>query len=205
MATTVMEAYYGTAGSPAWTALGSNHLGFHNTLGSAGSAITLDSIPTGQYQLGTHVINSAHTTDVCTNPHTPNVRYLTSTTWSLDGAASASISEIADTAVSFRWHFNDASARTIQNVNIHVYNNSSNAVRATGVDAQGWVKGNSMTAWQVVNDDSGTAGGTGSGITGSGLSRGSAATDQYWYCALSMSPETAGAKTAAAGISLEYV
>lgn len=204
MATTVMEAYYGTAGSGAWTALGSNHLGFFNTIGTAGSAITPDSIPTASYNGGTHVINAAHTTDICTNPHTPNIKYLTSSTWSLNGAASAAISEIADTSTSFRWHFNDASSRVIQNVNIHVYNNSSNAVRATGVDAQGWVKGNSMTTWTEVNNDSATSGGTGSGITGGGLAR-TTATDQYWYCALSMSPESAGAKVAAAGISLEYV
>lgn len=199
-----MEAYYGTAGSGAWTALSTNHLGFFNTLGGAGSAITLDSIPTASYQNGTHVINSGHTTDVCTNPHVPNIKWLTSSTWSLNGGGSVAISEIADTATQFRWHFNDASSRVIQNVNIHVYNNSSNAVRATGVDAQGWVKGNTMTNWQEVNNDSGTTGGTGSGIVGAGLGR-TTATDQYWYCALSMSPESAGAKVAAAGISLEYV
>ena len=189
MATTVMEAYYGVGGSGAWTPLGSNHLGFFNTIGTPGAAITLDSIPTASYNGGTHVINSGHTTDVCTNPHTPNIKWLTASTWSLNGAGSAAISEIADIVTSFRWHFNDASSRVIQNVNIHVYNNSSNAVRATGVDAHGWVKGNSMTTWQEVNNDSGTVGGTGSGITGGGLAR-TTATDQYWYCALSMSPES---------------
>lgn len=217
MATTVMEAYYGTAGSASWQAVSSNRLGFMNTLGSSGTGITPDSVQATLFQNGTHVITGTPGTDVCDEPHVPNVKYLTSSTMSVNGGGSETINDtnLADTECSFRWHFNDASTRTIQNVKIYTYDNTTHSARATGVDVAMYVKAFSST-WSVVNDDTttgptgfttGSIGGNASGnLSGAGLARGSAATDQYWYCAASVSPETAGAKSAFAfGISLEYV
>jgi hypothetical protein len=217
-ATTTPDFYYCTAGSASWQAGGSNRLGFFNTQGASGTAITPDSLPVNTWQLGTHVITGTPGTDVCDEPHVTNVRYLTTTTMSVNGGGSETINDtnLADNESSFRWHFNDGSARTIQNVNIYVFNNTTPATRATGMDVAMYIKGNSMSAWQKVNDDTttgptgytaGSVGGNASGnITGSGLDRGSAATDQYWYAAASISVETAGAKSAFGfGASLEYV
>lgn len=223
MATTVMEAYYGTAGTATWQAVGANKIGFTNTQGVAASASAIDSIAINTFQSGTHVVNGTPT-DICTNPHVQNFKYLTGTTWSINGGASAAVSDTpygATTAAtgtggSFRWHFNDSVARVLQNVRIYVFNNTVVTTAATDVDVAMHVSGNSMTAWQVVNDyavagptgfTTGSLGGdnTGPRITGAGLAR-TSTTDGYWYCAASVSVENAGVKTAFAfGIYVEYV
>jgi hypothetical protein len=216
-ATTVMEAYYGVAGTPTWQALASNRLAFTNTLGVAATPTTIDSLPINTFQGGTHVA-SGTPTDVCTNPHTPNFKYLTSTTWSINGAASAAVSDgaVSATQASFRWHFNDGSSRVIQNVRMYCYDNSVIATFAPAVDVAMFVSGNSMSAWFVLNDatavgptgfTTGNIGGdnTSERISGAGMDRTTAA-DQYWYVAVSAAAESAGLKTSFAfGIYLEYV
>lgn len=220
MPTTVIEALYGTAGSATWQAVGSNRIIFTNTLGSAGSASAVDSMPVNTWNKGTHVGSSAATpVDVCTNPHVPNYEYVTSTTWKINNAAAVTVSDaaVSVTQASFRWHFNEASpTRTVQNVRLYVFDNTTVTTQATGVDIALFVTGNSMTAWGVVNDAStagpagfttGNIGGDNASerITGSGLDRASAGNDHYWYCAASLSIENAGVKTGAFGIYLEYV
>lgn len=216
-ASTLMEAYYGVAGTPTWQAVASNRLAFTNTQGTGGSATTIDSLPVNTWQLGTHVA-SGTPTDVCTNPHVPNFKYLTSTTWSINNAASAAVSDgaVSATQASFRWHFNDGSSRVIQNVRMYCYDNATAGTFAAGVDVAMFVSGNSMSAWFVLNDatavgptgfTTGNIGGdnVSERISGGGMDRTTAA-DQYWYAAVSASSESAGLKTSFAfAIYLEYI
>lgn len=147
------------------------------------------------------------------------------TQWSLNGAAATTISEaVADTALSFRLHFNDASNYSLQNGRIYSYDGTTTTTEATGVDAAMWVKGEAHTAWTCINSDTATGpavtglrtgntfqtadvGGNNSApsIEYYPLSNRTAAVDHFYYTALSCSPETAGGKANfALGAYLEY-
>ena len=211
MATITWEAYVDT---PAWTDMGANRLVF------SGSASNINTtVQATQFQDGTHLGSGTPGTDQCGATHAPNVKILTATTMSVNGAASETIDDtnLADTECSFRLHFNDAAGYSLQNGKIYSYDGSTTTTEATGVDAAIYVKGESMSAWETLNSDSATGnsmasmsfttadfGGDNSGERRSLAARG-AATDHYYYCAISASPETAGGKSAfALGAYLEY-
>src|SRR5690606_12834032 len=155
----------------------------------------------------------------CGANHANNVKILTSTTMSVNGAASETINDtnLADNECTFRLHFNDGSAYALQNGKIYTYDGTTTTAEAVGVDAAIYVKGESMAGWFTINSDTATGnsmagmnfttanlGGDNAGEYQS-LSNKSAATDHYYYCALSASPETAGGKSAfALGAYLEY-
>ena len=207
MATIAFEAYYGA--TPAWTDIAANRLGF------SGSLTAITTVAAGVFADGTHVMTGTPGTDVCTTNHVPNVKWLTDTTMSVNGAASETINDtnLADIECSFRIHFNDAAGYALQNGRLYTFDNTTTTTPATGVDAAMYVKGNSMTAWFHINDDSttgpagwvtGAIGGDNSGERIS-LANRSASVDHYYYCGFSASPETAGGKANfSVGTYLEY-
>jgi len=208
MATITFEAYYGA--TPAWQPLGSNRLVF---CGSRTDIAVM--IQTQAFQDGTHVGSGTPGSDVCTGNHANNVKWLTDTLMSVNGAASETINDanLADNECSLRVHFNDAVARKIQNGRFYAYNNALSTSPAEGVDVAAYEKGNSAQ-WFHLNDYSSlgssgwTTGNVGGDNTGERLQMGNreaAATDHYWYYALSASPESAGGKSGFAfGVYLEY-
>lgn len=211
MATITWEAYVGT---PAWTDMGANRLVFSGS----GSDINT-TVQATQFQDGTHLGSGTPGTDQCGATHCPNVKILTSTTMSVKGAASEVINDtnLADTECSFRLHFNDAAGYALQNGKIYSYDGTTTTAEAVGVDAAIYVKGEAMTAWATLNSDTATGnsmagmsfttadiGGDNTGETRA-LAAKAAATDHYYYVAISASPETAGGKSAfALGAYLEY-
>lgn len=211
MATITWEAYVGT---PSWTDMGSNRLVF------SGSASNINTtVQATQFQDGTHLGSGTPGSDQCGANHANNVKILTSTTMSVNGAASETINDtnLADNECTFRLHFNDGSAYALQNGKIYTYDGTTTTAEAVGVDAAIYVKGESMAGWFTINSDTATGnsmagmnfttanlGGDNAGEYQS-LSNKAAATDHYYYCALSASPETAGGKSAfALGAYLEY-
>ena len=213
MATIAFKAYYGA--TPAWTDIAANRLVFCGSL----TDITV-TIAATNFQAGTHVGSGTPGTDVCTSTHCNNVKWLTDTTMSVNGAASETINDtnLADTECTMQIHFNDATAYSIQNARFYSYDNATTTVEAVGLDVAAYIKA-ATTDWFNLNDDTttgptgwvtGNIGGDNSGeridaATFSGLNRATAATDQYWYSALSAAPETAGGKSSFAfGWYCEY-
>lgn len=214
MATITWEAYYGN--TAAWTDMTTNRLVF------SGSASNINTtVQATTFQDGTHVGNGTPGTDQCGTNHIPNVKLVSGTEWSLAGGSTATISEIADTSTTFRLHFNDAAGYSLQNGRIYSYDGTTTTNEAVGVDAALWVKGESDTAWTCINSDSATGPSVaglatantfqtadiGGNNTGEyyALSSRTASVDQYYYAALSCSPETAGGKASfALGAYLEY-
>jgi hypothetical protein len=194
--------------------MGSNRLVFSGSLSNISTTVQAT-----QFQDGTHLGSGTPGTDQCGSSHANNVKILTSTTMSVNGAASETINDtnLADNESTFRLHFNDAAGYALQNGKLYTYDGSTTTAEAVGVDAALYVKAESMTTWATINSDTATGnsmasmsfttanlGGDNSGETRS-LANRSGATDHYYYCALSASPETAGGKSAfALGAYLEY-
>ena len=172
-----------------------------------------------QFQDGTHVGSGTPGTDQCGANHAPNVKILTSTTMSLNGASSAALNDtnLADTACTFRLKFDDAAGYALQNGRLYTYDGTTTTAEAIGVDAAVYVKGEGMTTWFTLNSDTAT-GNSMAGMTFTtadiggnnaseyrSLANRSAQTTHFYYVALSVSPETAGGKSAfALGAYLEY-
>ena len=129
MATIAFEAYYGA--TPAWTDIAANRLVFCGSL----TDLTVTILATN-FQTGTHVGTATPGTDVCTTTHCNNVKWLTDTTMSVNGAASEIINDtnLADLECTMRIHFNDATAYAIQNMRFYCYNNTTTTTEATGLD-----------------------------------------------------------------------
>lgn len=120
-----------------------------------------------------------------------------------------------DDECTFRLHFNDSTAYSLQNVKIYAYDGDDIEQPAVGVDAAIYVKGEGMSTWYTLNSDtdegptvSGTSFETGDiGGIGSGLELEDRAsdTDHFFYCAVSVAPETSGGKANfALGAYMEY-
>jgi hypothetical protein len=199
MATITFEAYIGAG--PGWADIAANRLVFSSSLTDLTAAITV-----GSWQDGTHVGSGTPGTDQCGANHARNVKYLTGTTMSVNGAASEDINDtnLAEAECTMRVHFNHTSSVAISNARLYCYDNSTTTVEATEIEAYAFERGVSATAWTQINDDSGNIGGDNSGER-LALGNKSAATDHYWYIAISVSPETVGAKSAfALGVALTY-
>ncbi len=212
MATITFESYFGA--SPQWTNLGANRLVFCGSLTDIAAMILA-----ANFQDGTHVGSGTPGADQCTTNHVPNVKYLSNTTMSRSGGGSETISDAALGSPNFlsctlRVHFNDSVARSIQNGRFYCFDGSVVTNPAVGVDVAAWECQNSFSSWFHLNDYStsgasgwqtGNVGGDNSGERISMGERPTAAQDQYWYYALSASPESAGSKANFAfGVYLEY-
>lgn len=211
MATIAWESYYDT---PSWGDIGGNRLVFSGSDSSLTATVTAE-----QFQDGTHLGNGTPGTDQCGTTHVPNVKIISDTEMSVNGGATETINDtnLDDTECSFRLHFNDGTGYALQTGKIYAFDGTDSSVPAIGVDAAIYVKGEGMSAWHTLNSDS-TLGDTMSGMDfdvadiggdNSGsyleLAARSAATDHYFYVAVSVSPESAGGKSAfALGAYFEY-
>ena len=195
MASLTFEKNTGTVGSPTRGALGGR-------LVFSGSATDLTaSIATTGWQDGTHQGSGTPGTDGCgggpNSSHLSNVKFLTTSTMSLNGAASANITDanLAEGACSCRVRLQNASAISSQNTFLFCFDNTTDTAEAVEIEAYGFERGVSATAWTQLNDDSANIGGDNSGER-LDVSEKSSVTDASWYFALSARGESAGGKSA---------
>lgn len=196
MATITFESYVGAG--PAWADNGANNVVFSGSLTDLAVPITV-----AEWQAGTHVGNGTPGTDQCGANHANNVQYIDGTNMSVNGAASETINDTNLTAdeCTMRLHFNHTAAVAVSNALFFAFDGSVDANPAVELDIMVFEQGESNTSWTELNNDSGGVGGSGDGVA---LAASASATDHYWYLALSISPETVGAKNAAVKFSLTY-
>lgn len=218
----LFKAYYGP--SPQWNDIGANRLIFCGSRTVIGTMIAA-----ATFQDGTHVGSGTPGSDICGTNHANNVKWVNeaplNTKMSLNGAANTTINDTAlgtpletgagGTSCTLRVEFNDPDGdRKIQNGRFYAFDNSVVTNRATGVDLAVFEGPGNSAQWTHLNDDttSGHADWASGGIGGDNTSeflgmgdRSTARTNQYWFYALSASPETAGGKSAfALGVYVEY-
>lgn len=199
MATITFEGYMGAG--PAWADLGANTLVFSSSLTDLTAAITVSS-----YNDGTHAGNGDPGTDQCGANHMNNVKYLTSNTFSLNGGGSEALNDTNLTAneCTLRLHFNHTSSVAVTGARAYIYKPSVGVTtKADNITAYAFERGQSDTAWSLIND-TGTTGGDNTGER-LDLADSGSAQDHYWYIALSLSPATVGGHTDVdLGMTLTY-
>ncbi len=199
MATITFEAYIGAG--PGWADIGANRLVFSSSLTDLATAITV-----ATWQDGTHVGSGTPGTDQCGANHARNVKFLTTSTMSVNGGGSEAINDtnLLQTECTLRVHFNHSVSVAISNARLYAYDNTTVTTEAVEIEAYAFEQGVSATAWTQINDDSANIGGDNSGER-LALGNKTAATDHYWYVAVSVSPETVGGKSSfALGVALTY-
>lgn len=198
MATITFESYVGAG--PAWADNGVNTVVFSGAIDDVATPITV-----AQFQDGTHLGSGSPGTDQCGANHNNNVKYVDSTHFILNGGSSEVLNDtnLGNDECNIRLHFNHASAVVVTGARLFMYDGAVDANYAPDIDAFAFERGVSASAWTNINDGSG---GTGGDNVGERLDLGdkSSATDQYWYIALSLSPEAVGGKNAAIKLALTY-
>jgi len=150
----------------------------------------------GSYQDTTHISDNTDT-HRCTTNHVHNVKYLTSTTMSLDGAGSANLSTLTTGNSPLLFNFADASSVATQSGFFYVYA-GSDGTATTGIATIQAAQGGTTSTW--------VSAGTGITTGSLGLADQSASTSHNFYIAMSVSPASTGAKTTmTAKITLTYV
>jgi len=194
--------WYGYMGStPDWVDLGANTVVFSSSLTDLATAITV-----GEFQDGTHAGSDDPGTDQCGTNHMNNVKYLTGSTMSVNGAASEDINDtnLTATECTLKINFAHSPAVAITNARFYAFDGSVVTNEAVGIDAYAFERGVTASAWTQINDDSGNIGGDN---TGERLALGSksSATSHDWFVAISASPEAVGAKSSFDfGVGLTY-
>lgn len=182
--------------SAAWTDLAANTIIFGGS--SFGANITV-----GAYQDSTNAGNGDPGTD---QGAMNNVKYLTSSTMSLNGAGSANITDanLAANDCTLKVNFSHTSAVATTGARLYSYDGTTTTTEAVGVAAYAFERGVSATAWTQINSDSGNIGGDNSGER-LALADQSSGTSHDYYVAVSASPESVGAKTSFdLGVALTY-
>jgi hypothetical protein len=183
-------AFFGSTG-PAWTSIAANTVVFSGSLTDLTAAITV-----ADYNDGTHIGDNDPGTDQCGANHANNVKFLTTGTMSVNGGGSEAINDtnLLQDECTIRIQFNDAASVSTSSGRFYTFDASVVTNEAVGVDAYAFEQGVTATAWTQVNDDTGNIGGDN---TGERLDLGDqgAATDHFFYLAVSASPETVGAKS----------
>ena len=166
------------------TAAGDEVIGATDVLSFYGTNFN-DAVDVGEYQDSSHVEDNANV-EQCTVTHISNCKFLTSTTVSIDGAASetlgAAVRPEADCTLEI--HFNESPAVACSSVSFWAYDGATESAVPTAVTFQCGEQGD--TVWSNAE---------GSGAAMSMEDSGSA-TDHYFYLFMSVSPESVGVKTA---------
>ena len=187
MATFNWEVY---ADTPAWMDVAANTIVFSGATDSVTEPITV-----GTWQTGSHLGSGDPGTDQCGTTHMPNVAYVSGTQFD-DGGGTTTLNDtnLVETACTLRVKFTDASSVAISNARFYCFDGATETTEAVGVEAYGFERGVSATAWTEINDDSD---GDGGDNTSERLTLGdkTAGTEHYWYVAVSARPESVGAKT----------
>lgn len=200
MATFTWE-FYGSTG-PAWTDIGANTLVFCSSLTDLATAITV-----AAWQDGTHVGNGDPGTDQCGANHANNVKYISSTQFDLNGGGTETLNDtnLVANECTIRIHFNHTSAVATSSGRFYSYDDGTGVTtEAPDVEIYAFEQGVAATTWTQINDDSAGIGGDNAGER-LALGDSGSATDHYFYIAISVSPETVGAKaTLSFGVNLTY-
>lgn len=150
-------------------------------------------VTVSSYQDSTHISNSSDTHQ-CTSFHVHNVKYLTSTTMSLDGAGSANLSTLTTGNSPIKFNFSDASSVATSATSFYFYDGATDATAMAGVTVQA-AEGGTTSTWVAAN-------GSGSALS---VASQTTATSHDFYIAASVSPSSTGAKTGKCKITLTYV
>jgi hypothetical protein len=195
LATLVFQGYFGAG--PTWTTL--QNVG--QLIGFYGASYG-DKVAVSAYQSSTHI--SGASGDACLTNHNRNVKYLDGT--HMDAGSGSEVlndSNLVSSETTLRIYLNHGSAVATQNGRFYCYNGSAVSTYSTDIQVWGFEQGIGASAWVSINNGSSTGGDN----SGQRLDIGNktAATDNYWYVAVSCSPLSVGAKTSYAfGSSLEY-
>jgi hypothetical protein len=197
MAAFTFEVY---ANTPGWFSAGANTLVFSGSSSDPTVPITV-----AAWQSGMHLGSGDPGTDQCGTNHVPNVKYVSGTQYdSGGGTETLNDTNLAATECTLRIKFTDAASVATSSARVYTFDGSVVTNEAVGVDIYAFERGVGASSWTQVNDDSGNIGGDNSGER-LALSDQGAGTEHYFYLALSLSPESVGAKTQLdLGIALTY-
>jgi hypothetical protein len=164
---------------------------------TAGVNIT-DNVVVSSYQDGTHVTDNtdAHSASCGgAGGHLNNLKYASSTTLSINGAGTVTLSGTVPTTAQmpFKFNFSDAASVATSSAKFYFYDGTTDATPMAGVTVQAIEKGN--TTWTAAN-------GSGAGLT---IANQAAATSHDFFVGCSLSPTSTGAKTGKMKITLTYV
>jgi hypothetical protein len=198
MATFTWEVY---ANTPGWMGVGSNTIVFSGDSTDLSVPITV-----GNWNSGTHLGTGDPGSDQCGTTHIPNVEFVTTTQFKLNGGSTENINDtnLTITECSMRINFTDASSVATSNARFYAFDGSTETAEAVGIEAYAFERGVGASAWTQLNDDSANIGGDNSGERLS-LSDQSADTEHTFYVCVSARPESVGSKTEFDfGIALTY-
>lgn len=150
-------------------------------------------VTVSSYQDSTHISNSSDTHQ-CTTNHVNNVKYLTSTTMSLNGAGSTNLSTLTTGQAPIKFNFSDASSVATSAASFYFYDGTTDATAMSGVTVQA-AEAAVTSTWVAAN-------GSGSALS---IADDTAATSHDYFIAMSVSPTSTGAKTGKCKITLTYV
>jgi len=198
MATFTWKVYSDT---PGWKSVSTNTIVF------SGSATDLTvPITVGNWNSGCHLGTGDPGTDACGTTHVPNLEYVSSTEFKLNGGTTETISNanLAATECTLQILFTDASSVACSNARFYSFNGTTETTEAVGIEAYAVEGQVAASSWTQINDDSGSIGGDNTGERLS-LSDQSAATEHTYYIAVTARPESVGSKTEFDfGIALTY-
>lgn len=198
MATFTWEVYIDT---PGWKSVSTNTIVF------SGSATDLSvPITVGNWNSGTHLGNGDPGTDQCGTNHIPNIEYVSSTQFKLNGGSTETLNDtnVTLTECTMRINFTDASSVATSNARFYSFDGTTETTESVGIEAYAFQRGVSASTWTQLNDDSGSIGGDNTGERLS-LSDQTAATEHTFYVCVSARPESVGSKTQFDfGIALTY-
>ena len=198
MATFYWEGYMGT---PAWTDLGANTVCFTGSLTAIDTPITV-----GEWNSGTHAGNNDPGTDQCGANHMKNVKIVASGSFDNgSGTETLSTTNLTPNECTLRIRFTDASAVSITSARFYSYDAATVTAEAIGVEGYAWeCQPSGITTWSLINDYSANIGGDNTGER-LDLMNQAASTEHHFYIAVSIRPESVGAKTSFDfGVALTY-
>lgn len=191
---------------PTWTIKANGATSGQVTLGAtdrlwfnSGTALT-DNVTVGSYQDGTHVSDNAdaHSASCTSGGHISNVKYLTSSTMSLDGAGSANLNTLTAGDATMEWTFvPDSGSVATSGAKFYAYS-TSDGTPVSGITVQ--------AAEAAVSSSWTSIGTTGLAANGLALADNASASSHDFDIAISVSPTSTGAKTTnVLKLSLTYV
>jgi hypothetical protein len=199
MATYNWEMYLGSA----WVDIEANTLVFSGDPDDLSIAINVD-----EFNSGTHLGSNDPGTDQCGTTHKYNIKYASNTQFFGGTSTTAEVisnTTLATTEATIRLKFVDTSAVSITTGYFFCFDGVAETVEAVGVHVYAIEVGKANTTWVEINKDSDSIGGNNSGERLDLASQTTAATDHYFYLAITAGPETYGPKTQFDfGVALTY-
>lgn len=199
MATFYWEGYMGAG--PAWADLGANTVVFSGSLTDLSVPVTV-----GEWNSGTHAGSDDPGTDQCGANHMKNVKIVASGSFDNgSGTETLNTTNLTPNECTLRIRFTDASAVAITSARFYSFDGAVVTNESVGVEAYAWeCQPSGVTTWSLINDDSANIGGDNTGERLDLLNQ-AASTEHHYYVAVSVRPESVGAKTSFDfGVALTY-